>query len=268
MLDKILNTQWLNPDELSNKYNDAAPFPHIVMHDFLDQNLLEQVENEFPDLKSLGENKIEFNNSAETKYASKGMLPLSPKAFELVSKLNSDVFLNYLQILTGIKEKLISDPYLAGGGYHEIKQGGFLKIHADFNKHPDLNLDRRLNLIIYLNKDWSDSWGGGLELFGSDMDKPIVSVVPNFNTAVLFTTTSSTYHGHPDPLKCPPDRSRRSLALYYFSSGRQNVDDSLAHPTLFKEREGENFKISYKFRRLINHFIPSGIRSLARRLFK
>jgi Rps23 Pro-64 3,4-dihydroxylase Tpa1-like proline 4-hydroxylase len=268
MLEKILSPRWLDPDMISDQYRVANPFPHIVMEDFLDTDLLERVGREFPDLESLGDHKVEHKNSAETKYASKGMFPLSPSAFELVSKLNSDVFLQYLQSITGIEETLISDPYLAGGGYHEIKKGGFLKIHADFNKHPKMNLDRRLNLIIYLNKDWSDDWGGGLELFGSEMDSPIVTVIPDFNTAVLFTTTSATFHGHPDPLKCPQDRSRRSLALYYFSSTAEGETFPLEHPTLFKERPGETFAMSYKFRRLISGLIPLSFKSLVKKLLK
>lgn len=268
MLEKILNPRWLDPSKLSNQYQSSNPFPHIVMNDFLDVDLLERVESEFPDLTSLGDHKIEFSNSAETKYASKGMYPLSPAAFELVSKLNSDVFLRYLQLITGIEETLISDPYLAGGGYHEIKKGGFLKIHADFNKHPEINLDRRLNLIIYLNKDWGNDWGGGLELFGRDMKSPIVTVVPKFNTAILFTTTSSTFHGHPDPLACPQERSRKSLALYYFSSAAEEESDLKTHPTLFQERPGEKFAKSYKYRRLISGLVPLGVKSLVKRLLK
>ena len=268
MLDQILNERWLDPNKLSNQYQEANPFPHIVMDDFLDKDLLELVEAEFPDLKSLGDHKIEFSNSAETKYASKGMFPLSPAAFNLVSRLNSDVFLRYLQLITGLKETLISDPYLAGGGYHEIKKGGFLKIHADFNKHPEMNLDRRLNLIIYLNKDWGKDWGGGLELFGNKMDSPVVTVIPKFNTAILFTTTSSTFHGHPDPLKCPQDRSRKSLALYYFSSVAEEQASAQMHPTLFQERPGEKFAKSYKYRRLFSRLIPLSLKSLVKRLIK
>ena len=122
--------------------------------------------------------------------------------------------MSQLNELTRIKEPLISDPYLSGGGYHEIKTGGLLKVHADFNKHPKLDLDRRLNLLIYLNEDWKDEWGEALQLFEQDMDRAIQTVYPRFNTAVLFTTTDYTYHGHPDPLKCPEDRSRKSSAYY------------------------------------------------------
>jgi len=120
----------------------------------------------------------------------------------------------WLDELSGKEEPLIFDSYLSGGGYHEIKHGGLLKIHADYNKHPKLNLDRKLNLIIYLNKDWKEEWGGGLQLFSESMKNPARVISPKFNTAVFFSTTSFTFHGHPDLLSCPEDRSRRSLAYY------------------------------------------------------
>ena len=104
--------------------------------------------------------KHSFNSPTEIKLASKGTKDLSKNAYKLISFLNSDIFLEYIQILTGIKEKLLSDPYLSGGGYHEIKNGGVLKIHADFNKHPSINIDRRVNLLLYLNENWDTKWGG------------------------------------------------------------------------------------------------------------
>lgn len=241
-LDDFINKKWLDAGSLKDGYKNADPFPHIVMEDFLKPEVLEQVLAEFPDLSQLQGSVMQFNNDREVKYASKGMDVLSPSAFSLVSSLNSDFFLNYLNELASIDEPLISDPYLEGGGYHEIKPGGMLKIHADFNKHSKLDLDRRLNLLIYLNKDWQDEWGGGLHLYNEEMTESRASVMPRFNTAVLFTTTSFTYHGHPDPLACPDERSRKSLALYYFSTGRPAVEVSeKVHSTIFKEREGEKF---------------------------
>jgi len=237
----LVEAKWTNPDVFREQYVSAEPFPHIVMEDFIRPDILKRVEAEFPDLAKQSGDVITFDDQLQIKLASRGMGGLSESAFKLISGLNSDVFLNYLQSLTGIDEPLISDPYLAGGGYHEIKTGGLLKVHADFNKHSMLDLDRRLNLLIYLNKNWNRDWGGELQLFNADMSGPVVSVPPRFNTAVVFTTTSYTYHGHPDPLACPPDRSRRSLALYYFSTGRPDHEVSGKHSTLFKERQGESW---------------------------
>ena len=212
--------------------------------------------------------KIVYANQKEIKLASEGSSELSPAARAVINFLNSDVFLEYLQKLTGIKEILISDPYLSGGGYHEIKSGGVLKVHADFNKHPRMNLDRRLNLLLYLNKDWDLSWGGNLELYNiNDLSKPAVSIEPLFNRCVIFTTTSFTYHGHPEPLACPEDQSRRSIALYYFSTGRPDGEVSTdKHSTLFVETKGEKF--SPEFRTFIADWVPPiAIRGI-KKLFK
>jgi Rps23 Pro-64 3,4-dihydroxylase Tpa1-like proline 4-hydroxylase len=243
MLNQFINKQWLNPESLNKVYKKNKPYPHIVMEDFFHNNMIEKVLKEFPDLSKKPKDKIKhFNNEIEKKFASNNINVLSPSAFELISFLNSEYFLKYLQKLTGIKELLISDPYLSGGGYHEIKQGGVLKIHADFNKHPEINLDRRLNLLIYLNKNWNENWGGDFQMFDKNMNGPLKKVYPHFNTCVIFTTTSHTFHGHPDPLMCPINKSRKSIALYYFSSGRPK-NESLPTPgTLFRERNNESFK--------------------------
>lgn len=267
-INTLLNKKWLDPHALQELYSSSPPFPHIVMEDFFAEGILDEIEQDFPDLAILGDKAINFKNSRETKYASNGMEALSSSAFNLVSILNSDYFLNYLAKVTGIKETLISDPYLSGGGYHEIKSGGFLKVHADFNKHPKLDLDRRLNLIIYLNKNWLDEWGGGLQLFDSEMSPACVSVVPKFNTAVLFTTTSSTFHGLPDPLNCPSDRSRRSLALYYFSIGRPASETIGIHSTLFKERKEDEFGIFFGIQSLMRDFLPPIVIRVCRKIFK
>jgi Rps23 Pro-64 3,4-dihydroxylase Tpa1-like proline 4-hydroxylase len=242
-LSDVINSQWLEPRNLAFEYQAATPFPHIVMPNFIRVEVLAAVADEFPDLAALSSQQVKkFDNLREVKFASKGMASLSPHALILNSYLQSDLFLSWLNALTGIVEPLISDPYLAGGGYHEIRRGGFLKVHADFNKHPRLDLDRRLNLLIYLNRDWLPEWGGALELYGDRMDKADREIPPLFNTAVIFSTTSFTFHGHPDPLNCPPDRARRSLAYYYFSTGRPESEVAAGvHSTIFKQRTNEKF---------------------------
>jgi Rps23 Pro-64 3,4-dihydroxylase Tpa1-like proline 4-hydroxylase len=251
-LSEVINQKWLDPRPLKDHYASATPFPHIVMEDFIKEDLLDGVVLEFPDLAQVKSAVKQFDDARQIKLASKGMQALSPSALHITSYLQSDLFLEWLNALTGIQEPLISDPYLSGGGYHEIKNGGLLKIHADFNKHPRLNLDRRLNLLLYLNKDWDEEWGGALQLFDESMERPIQIIPPRFNTAVIFSTTSYTYHGHPDPLKCPKNRSRRSLAYYYFSIGRPNNEvSSEKHSTLFKERKGEAFSTKLSLKQVV-----------------
>jgi 2OG-Fe(II) oxygenase superfamily len=131
-------------------------------------------------------------------------------------QLNSASVLKSLESLTG-EGPLISDPFFDGGGLHQIERGGHLSIHSDFAKPRHLPIFRRLNLIIYLNKDWKEGFGGSLELWSRDGKQKVKSVLPVANRAVIFTTDTTSYHGHPEPVNCPPNMSRRSLALYYYS---------------------------------------------------
>ena len=223
--------------EAAASYRDAAPFSHIVFRDFFDPQYLDQVLAEFPDLEK--QNSIHYADSLQRKRAGKGEAFFGPVTQEMMRFLNAEPFLRFLQVLTGIKETLVGDPYFLGGGQHEIKTGGLLKIHADFNKHELFGLDRRVNVLVYLNKDWSPSFGGDFELWDRDMERCVKKVPPIFNTVAIFSTTDFSYHGHPDPLACPPDRSRKSLALYYYSDGRPQdeiVDGQEVHSTLFRAR--------------------------------
>lgn len=227
--------------ELRDKYQTNAPFPSIYMDDFFDPEFLTSVLNEFPDLDKK-EDTIYYKNPNEDKHASKGDEQFGENTKKLVNFLNSREFMDFLQEMTGIKEPLVADPYYEGGGFHQIKKGGYLKIHVDFHKHRKLNLDRRLNLLVYLNKDWDESYGGHFELWEKDMSKCVTKIAPFFNRVALFSTTGDSWHGHPDPLNCPEDRSRKSLALYYYTEGRPEEEvkgkDKNRVTTTFAERKG------------------------------
>lgn len=182
--------------------------------------------------------------------------------------LNSQPFLEFLSNLTGI-ENLIPDPFFDGGGCHQIQPGGLLKIHADFNKHPKTKLDRRLNVLVYLNEDWHEEYGGHFELWDKEMKESKKKILPLFNRMALFSTTSTSYHGHPNPLTCPPDRTRKSLALYYYTNGRP-ADEQLEgledHTTLFKHRAEDKKPVSGVFKEFIRQvtppFIINGLKKL------
>jgi len=169
------------------------------------------------------------------------------------------VFVEFLERLTGITQ-LVSDPHFEGGGLHQIRPGGFLKVHADFNKSRKLNLDRRLNGLLYLNKDWEESYGGHLQLWNKDMTACEGKILPVFNRFVVFATTDDANHGHPDPLTCPPDRARRSMALYYYSNGRPADEVADDHSTLFKQRPGEAWKSN--LRQVAKRWTPPALADL------
>ena len=215
------------------KYSTAAPFPHIYLDNVFPEYTLETILEEFPVPGQI--NWQEFSNNKELKLAAKNELEFGEFTRHFIHTLNSRPFLEFLETLTGIKG-LLPDPYLEGGGLHQIMQGGMLKIHADFNRHPATGLDRRLNVLIYLNKEWAESFGGHFELWDKDMSQAVVKILPIFNRMAIFSTTSTSYHGHPDPLTCPPDRSRKSIALYYYTNGRPAEEVTAEHSTIFKRR--------------------------------
>lgn len=239
----VISLFQISPDYLKDlafkyreAYSQAQPFPHIVIDDFLPESILENILNEFPKVSSIDWQK--FDNSAEKKLASKVELQMGDATRLLLYQLNSSVFINFLEQLTGI-DGIISDPHFEGGGLHQIERGGYLKMHVDFNRHSKLRLARRLNLLIYLNKNWKEEYGGHLELWDKDMTRREKKILPIFNRCVIFNTTDYSYHGHPEPLTCPEGQTRKSLALYYYSSGRPAEELSNTHSTLFQSRPGE-----------------------------
>ena len=236
------NHQNLNllAEKESGNYKNAIPFPSIVFENFFDESFLDEIAEDFPDLSKLDSSQ-KYMNKNEIKFANNDFdsFPISIK--KLIEFLNSDYFLNFLQKLTSIKEKLIIDPELNGGGLNKKKKGGVLKIHTDFNKHPRKDLDRRLNVLIYLNKNWNFEYGGDLELWDKDLKECKKKVSPNFNKIVVFSTNDYSYHGHPEPVNCPVGKSRKSLALYYFSKGRplSELDNTkIKNKTYFEDRFG------------------------------
>jgi Rps23 Pro-64 3,4-dihydroxylase Tpa1-like proline 4-hydroxylase len=239
-----IRTSYFDPERLQSlagqyrlEYGSAQPFPHVVIDDFLSEEDLDVVLEEF--LQAQDEAWRQFDNPREKKLAERRETSFGPFTRHLLAaNFNSSVFLEFLESLTGI-EGLIPDPYYEGGGLHQIVPGGFLKVHADFNWHKELKLDRRLNVIVYLNREWKEEYGGHLELWNREMTKCERRVLPIFNRCVIFSTTDFSYHGHPEPLTCPQGMTRKSLALYYYSNGRPAEELSDAHSTLFQSRPGE-----------------------------
>ena len=242
-------------------YLNAEPFPNIVFKNFFKDEYLDKILKDFPDLERLKRTRI-YNSQNEVKFENNKRENIPQSIHDFILFLNSDFFLKFLQNLTSVKETLIADPNLDGGGLHEIKRGGKLKIHTDFHLHPTSGLDRRLNMLIYLNKSWQDSYGGHLELWDTEMKNCVKKISPEFNTVVIFSTTDFSNHGHPDPLDCPENITRKSLALYYFSKGRPQeeiITLPIKNTTHFKSRQGikndiESDKTNF-FRKIFRHFI-------------
>ncbi len=222
--------------ELQEQFRSGTPFPHVLFDDLVDPDVLRQVASEFPE-----EGWRQYDKPEELKQATEDESKMGPTTRSLLHELNSQPVMQLFSAVTGI-DGLLCDPYLRGGGLHQIQRDGFLKIHNDFSTNPDIKLDRRLNLIIYLNEEWDDSYGGHFEMWDRSMSGCLKKVAPRFGTALLFATTDHSPHGHPEPLTCPPERSRRSLALYYYTNGRPDGEVDTAHHTQWFERPGEAFE--------------------------
>lgn len=223
--------------ENKTAYATADPFSSIYFDDFFNADILKGILTEFPDMSKNPD--LKYNDANQVKLASKGEYRFGDTTKEFMHYLNSQPFLEFLSELTGI-ENLIPDPFYDGGGMHQILPGGMLKIHADFNKHPRTKLDRRLNVLIYLNEDWKEEYGGQFELWDLEMKACRKSITPLFNRMAMFSTTSTSYHGNPNVVKCPEGRSRKSLALYYYTNGRPAEEQSVSdanHNTIFKYRK-------------------------------
>ena len=240
----------------AQNYAGADPYPNACFDDFFDPAILQTVLQEFPDMSRKTDSH--FNDLNQNKLASRGEGRFGPVTREFMRYLNSQPFLEFLSVLTGIKD-LIPDPFFVGGGCHQIRPGGMLKLHADFNKHPNNRLDRRLNVLIYLNQGWEESYGGHFQLWDKDMTRCARKVLPVFNRMALFSTTSVSYHGHPDPLTCPPDRSRKSLALYYYTNGRPTSEihaGKVSHSTIFRLRPQDHSSAGARFKDAARQWIP------------
>ncbi len=228
-------------------FQNAKPFPHIVYDNFLREDIAAKVHEEFPDLRYVNKASSVFNDPMQKKLASLGTeaLRLNVATSSVITYLNSEIFLKFLNSLTSIDEHLISDPYLSGGGYHQTNSGGFLKLHTDFAYHPLVGLDRRVNLILFISEDWIPEYGGALELWDSSLKGIGALVEPKFNRAVIFNTNDYTYHGHPEPLASPKEFTRKSIALYYYSNGRPATEKKPNRSELntnFAGRPGEVLK--------------------------
>jgi hypothetical protein len=216
-------------DQHAASYAQATPFPHVMIENFLTPDAVDSLLSEFPapgDAVTWRKVRAETESGELMQYNKLGMPhveDMSPALQELMWELNSGTFLRFLEKLTGVSG-LLADPKLRGGGLHQVLPGGVLGVHADFTNHAEYNLDRRLNVLLYLNRDWQDDYGGELELWSRDMSRCERRIRPLAGRCVVFSTSESSFHGHPRALSCPDGRSRKSVATYYYTQGRDDKE--------------------------------------------
>jgi Rps23 Pro-64 3,4-dihydroxylase Tpa1-like proline 4-hydroxylase len=234
-MNKICNTE-KTIEIFRNKKNiflKNKPYSHLVFKDIIKNEFLEKVLEHYPSVKEL--KWYGYDNHFEKKFLFTDKQQLHKNINELFDFLNSDSFLMCLEELTGIKN-LIADKTLYGGGLHQVERGGKLDIHADFNIHKKFKWHRRVNLILYLNKNWKPEYNGYLELWDKDMKKPIVKLSPAFNNMAIFKTGEYSYHGHPEPLSCPSGITRKSIAMYYYTVDPPGSIVANEHSTVYVRR--------------------------------
>lgn len=229
--------------QLAQDYRDAHPYPHIELDDFFPEKVLDQVLLDFPRERAAGVTSYDKGY-----VGGKAKLQFNPTYLhsayikDLFYFFNSEAFIEFLEGLTGI-DGLIPDPFFEGAGLHEISTGGKLGIHADFRIQRRLSLQRRVNVLIYLNRNWNPEWGGGLELWDKKMTAKVKAIQPVFNRCVVFNTDADSFHGHPDALKTPDSVTRKSIALYYYTASKAVFTEVEDNSTDYRVRPGDGLEI-------------------------
>lgn len=243
-------------DALKEQWESKKPFRYLVFDNFFYPEKAEIILQQYPDVAKGawdGTTYIHQKNKFQLKNFDNGSV--LHKAF---GELNSPRFINLLEEITGIKG-LTGDEKLFGGGLHQSLRGAFLDVHVDFNYHPETKFHRRLNVLVYMNRNWKDEYAGHLELWDMENKKQMEKVAPEFNRMVMFETTENSFHGHPVPLNTPPDISRKSLAVYYYTANRPQNEIATDHNTIFVNTGG----VKGRWKAFV-----SGLKALKERLFK
>jgi dTDP-glucose 4,6-dehydratase len=203
---------WINEvDELSASFVNADPFEHIIIPNFLSDEYAEELFQHFPTDYS---GWYKYNNPIEVKYTYDNINEISTPLKHFFYHLSTSEAIDKMSKLTHI-HNLEYDEYLHGAGLHVHPTNGRLNMHLDYEKHPITEKERRLNVILYLSKDWQDEWNGHTELWNKDMTECVVKSPVRFNTAIIFKTNEISWHGLPEIIKCPEHIYRKSLAYYY-----------------------------------------------------
>ena len=222
---------------LKSVYQHSLPYPHIIFDNFIQDDIAKQCYIDMKNYQNWGsDDMMGYHEDWRDSQINKWFTPWDSQSMDdirtqmpvvgkTIDYFNSPLFLKFLSELTGIKD-LIADKDMAGGGCHKISKGGRLEIHSDYNKHPNNGLWRRINLLLYLTPNWESEWGGDLELWNHDPFVKTKSLQPKFNRAVIFNTTDTALHGHPQLLNVPDGEHRYSIALYYFTKDRPDEEKS------------------------------------------
>ncbi len=224
--------------EFKKNFLRSEPFPHFCIDNFLNEDFANEVYEAFPtyqEAKTLGQGFKAVNENKKIQISDDSKF--EPAIKKLSTLLQSKEFVDMWSGLTGVPS-LLSDPQLIGGGIHETNSGGHLDVHVDFNFVEEKQLHRRLNILIYFNKDWKEEYGGYLDIWDKDVKHRYGYFKPKFNRACGFLTSETSYHGV-TPLTCPPDIFRKSFASYFYTKEAPEGWTGGKHTTRFKARPNQ-----------------------------
>lgn len=224
----VLDTKSLK--KFTNSFNNAPSFRHICIDNFLQVPFAEELFSHFP---SIQEMKKHYNGINEKKSEESDFNKLHISFQHLRTELSSEIFTNWLSKLSGIDDLSIPLDF-RGAGIYQGGTGSFLDTHIDFSIHPTLNIQRRLNVLIFFNHNWQENWGGNLELWNATVTQCIGKFSPIFNRCVIFECSDISYHGY-DKITAPPGVFRKSFYLYSYSPVGKHIK---YHDTVFKLKPG------------------------------
>jgi len=234
-------TDLINPidrEVFKKSFLNKKPFPHFCIDNFLNEDFANDVYDSFPayqEAQKLGKEFTAVNEKRKIQITDTSKFPLAIK--KLSDLLASDEYIQMWSELTGVPN-LLADASLTGGGIHETNSGGHLDVHVDFNYNEEMQAHRRLNILIYFNKDWKEEYGGYLDVWDKDIKKCYGSFEPKFNRACGFLTSEISFHGV-TPITCPEAVMRKSFATYYYTKEAPDKWDGEKHSTIFKARPDE-----------------------------
>jgi Rps23 Pro-64 3,4-dihydroxylase Tpa1-like proline 4-hydroxylase len=231
----------IDRDVLRDRVRTAQPVRNFCIDNFLEESFADRVLSAYPSFEEASKNGVSF--TAVNEYR-KVQLTDSSTFAEPIAELNRTLASpEFLELLSDLFDmpNLLADEALVGGGIHQTGPRGHLDVHVDFNYLEERQLHRRLNILIYFNKNWQPEWGGNIELWDKDVKNCIHSYSPIFNRCVVFETNDISFHGV-TAVKCPESTARKSFAAYYYTREAPAHWTGQAHSTIFKARPDEILK--------------------------
>ena len=240
LLEDYLGRSFLDSiPSFAEAFAQGKPFRHVVIDDFLTQKFCDRICGQFPGFETT--HAINENEQLGGKATRDRVRSLGSAFMEADDLVQNSGFLRLIERISGVDD-LHYDPFYFGGGTHENRNGQDLDPHIDFNYHPVSSQHRRLNLIVYLNEEWHDEWGGSLQLHRDPYLEPdqdeIVTVTPLMNRCVIFETSEHSWHGF-EAIALPEDKchlSRKSFAVYFYTATRPLQETAGEHSTVYVER--------------------------------